>query len=378
MGTRLIIGPGCVERMEEEIRKLGSKDILLVTDQGIVKSGVLQLVTRVLDAADIGYEVFDQVQANPDIVHIDQSYQSIRSRKVDLIVAVGGGSVMDAAKALALLMTNHGSIRDYEGRGVFQTEAVPLFAIPTTVGTGSEVTRACVISDHERHQKMIVGGPSLAPKIAFLDAYLITKLPGHLVAATGIDALTHAIEGYVCKKANPLTDALNRHALQMIYSSIRPAVADSSNVEAINQMLIASTITGIGAGNASLGIVHAISHAIGGHYDVPHGMVNGILLPYAIEWNWIANPVKFAAIYDLLVLKGTDGDLSIEEKAKGTSAAIRSLLEDIQMPRRLTELGLDASKVDLIAEQAIQDGYIPYNPRRLSKSDIKNLILAAV
>lgn len=376
LGTRLVFGPGCVERMEEEIRKQGNKNILLVTDQGIVRSGVLEHVTGVLDAANIRYSVFDEVQSNPDVAHIDKAYHSIREQQTDLIIAVGGGSVMDVAKAFALLLTNHGSIRDYEGRGVFQKEALPLLAVPTTVGTGSEVTRACVISDHERHLKMIVGGPSLAPKIAFLDACLLMKLPSHLVAATGIDALTHAIEGYVCKKANPITDALNRHALTMIHGAIRPAVADSRNLEAINKMLIASTIAGIGAGNASLGIVHAISHAIGGYYDVPHGLVNGILLPHAIEWNWIANPVKYADVFELLG-GGCRHAWSLEEKAKEAAAVVRSLLEDLQMPQRLTELGLKASNIDMIAKQAIEDGYVPNNPRRLTEADVRKLIAAA-
>ncbi|MGE7272073.1 iron-containing alcohol dehydrogenase [Brevibacillus panacihumi] len=376
LGTRLVFGPGCVERMEEEIRKQGYENILLVTDQGIVRSGVLEHVTGVLDAANIRYSVFHEVQSNPDVAHIDKAYHSIREQQTDLIIAVGGGSVMDAAKAFALLLTNHGSIRDYEGRGVFQKEAIPLLAVPTTVGTGSEVTRACVISDHERHLKMIVGGPSLAPKIAFLDACLLMKLPSHLVAATGIDALTHAIEGYVCKKANPITDALNRQALTMIHGAIRPAVADSGNLEAINNMLMASTIAGIGAGNASLGIVHAISHAIGGYYDVPHGLVNGILLPHAIEWNWIANPVKYANVFELLG-GGCRHAWSLEEKAKEASSVVRSLLEDLQMPQRLTELGLKSSNIDMIARQAIEDGYVPNNPRRLTEADVRKLIAAA-
>lgn len=376
LGTRLVFGPGCVERMEEEIRRQGYENILLVTDQGIVRSGVFEHVMGVLDAAKIRYSVFDEVQSNPDVAHIDKAYHSIREQQTDLIIAVGGGSVMDAAKAFALLLANHGSIRDYEGRGVFQKEAIPLLAVPTTVGTGSEVTRACVISDHERHLKMIVGGPSLAPKIAFLDACLLTKLPWHLVAATGIDALTHAIEGYVCKKANPITDALNRHALAMIHSAIRPAVADSRNLEAINNMLMASTIAGVGAGNASLGIVHAISHAIGGYYDVPHGLVNGILLPLAIEWNWIANPAKYADVFELLG-GGCRHAWSLEEKAKEAAAVVRSLLEDLQMPQRLTELGLKASNIDLIAKQAIEDGYVPNNPRQITEADVRKLIAAA-
>ncbi|QRG65199.1 iron-containing alcohol dehydrogenase [Brevibacillus choshinensis] len=376
LGTRLIFGPGCVEKMGDEIRKQGSKDILIVTDAGIVKSGVFDAVRQVLDASRIGYEVYDQVEPNPDVWHVDRSYLLMHNRTFDLIIAIGGGSVIDTAKALALLLTNKGFIRDYEGRGIFKNDAIPLFAVPTTVGTGSEVTRACVISDHERHRKMIVGGPSLAPKVTFLDANLVTKLPSHLVAATGIDALTHAIEGFVSKNANPITDALNLYAIHLISSSIRPAVADSSNLEAINGMLMASTITGIGAGNASLGIVHAISHVIGGHYEVSHGMVNGILLPHAIKWNWIANPMKFATIHDGLAMNPIQR--STEEKAKGTAETVRSLLQDINLPQSLREVGVDHSKLDEMAEQASKDGYLLFNPRRLSKDNIKTILQSAM
>ncbi|MFT9846769.1 iron-containing alcohol dehydrogenase [Aneurinibacillus sp. REN35] len=376
LGTKLVLGPGCIEKIKEELESQGVQHLLVVTDQGIITSGIFDRIQKILHVGSFSYDVFDNVHPNPDVKQINQAFHSIKDTTYDSILAVGGGSVIDTAKALAVLKTNQGEILDYEGRGRFTIPALPLFVVPTTVGTGSEVTRACVISDHNRHRKTIVGGPSLAPRVSFLDAELVTKLPNKLVAATAIDALTHAIEGYVSKKSNLITDALNLYAIKTIASSIRQGVADR-DIDSMNNLLVSSTVAGIGAGNCSLGLIHAISHAIGGYYNVSHGEINAILLPHVIKFNWDANPNKYAEIRQALGHR--EINMSVENQREELVKNLQCFLQEITLPIRLREIGVDHTKIDKLAAMTFEDHYyIASNPRTVELEDIKNILQLAM
>jgi alcohol dehydrogenase class IV len=376
MTTRLLMGQGCLNLLADEIRKTEAEKVLVVTDKGIVRAGILEAVQKILEQCGIPYFVYEEVEPNPDIIGTDRGYDRIKEQKFDLVLAVGGGSVIDCAKALSILLTNGGSIADYFGREQYKNSSVPLFVVPTTVGTGSEVTRACVITDHETHVKKVVGGVSLAPKLAFLDAALLGNLPSQLVAATGMDALTHAIEGYVSTNATPITDALNLHAIRIIAANIRPAVADSGNAEAIGSMLVASTTTGIGFGNSLLGMVHSISHAVGGQYNAPHGILNAILLPYVLEFNWIGNPAKFSHIAEAfrIDIRG----ITVEDAAKAAVQYVKTLCREVGIPEKLSAIGVDDSKLELLTDMAFNDIYIPTNPRKPKREEVYRIIQSAI
>jgi alcohol dehydrogenase class IV len=375
MTTRLLIGLGCVKMLSDEIGKLGARTVLVVTDKGIVRAGIMEAIQKQLEQSGVRFIVYDEVEPNPDIIGTDKAYAQIKE-KIELVVAVGGGSVIDCAKALSILLTNGGSIADYFGREQYKTASLPVFVVPTTVGTGSEVTRACVITDHETHVKKVVGGASLAPRLAFLDASLLGNLPSGLVAATGMDALTHAIEGYVSKNATPITDALNLYAIRMIAASIKQAVTNSKDTEAIGNMLIASTTTGIGFGNSLLGMVHSISHAVGGQYNAPHGILNAILLPHVLEFNWIGNPSKFADIAEAFRID-TKG-MSKEDAAKAAVKYVKDLCKEIGIPEKLSAIGVDDSKLELLTDMAFNDIYIPTNPRQPQREDVYRIIKSVI
>lgn len=376
MTTKIVMGVDCIRTLSDEVAKAKARQVLVVTDKGIVNAGILEPVMEELKRAGVGAAVYDQVQPNPSIGNTDEAYAKIGGTMYDLVVAVGGGSVIDCAKALTVLLTNGGSIADYFGREKYSRDPVPMFAVPTTVGTGSEVTRACVITDTAAKMKKVVGGASMAPKIAFLDARLVSLLPAPLVAATGMDALTHAIEGYVSKNATPITDALNLHAIRMISRNIRPAVASSDNLEAIHAMLVASTTTGIGFGNALLGIVHSISHAFGGLYNAPHGVLNAILLPYVCEYNWIGNPRKFADIGEAFGLDVRG--LTVEDAAKAAVEHVKMMVREVGIPSKMSEIGITGVDLDWLTETSFNDIYVETNPRRPSREDIRAIIRAAV
>jgi alcohol dehydrogenase class IV len=376
MTTRIVMGVDCIRTLAEETVKFGARRVLIVTDQGIVGAGLLDPVLAEVKKSGAAVQVFDRVKPNPTIEDTNAACAELAAHAFDLIVAVGGGSVIDCAKAISILLTNGGSIADYFGREKFAQAPVPLFAVPTTVGTGSEVTRACVITDTVQKMKKIVGGAGLAPRIAFLDARLVSRLPAPLVAATGMDALTHAIEGYVSKNATPITDALNLHAIRMIGAHIRPAVASSDNLEAMQAMLTASTTTGIGFGNALLGIVHSISHAFGGLYNAPHGILNAILLPYVCEYNWIGNPRKFADIAEAFRLDVRG--LTVEEAAKAAVDHIKSLVREVGIPAKMSEIGIADADLEWLTDTAYNDIYVTTNPRRPSREDIRSIIKSAL
>ena len=367
--TRVIFGPGALASLTDETKKLGSK-VLIVTDAGIHKLGMVEPLVQTLEQAELQVQVFTDVESNPTVENVSNGREAQRAFGADVLIAVGGGSPIDAAKAVAVLATNPGTIGDYEGFERLKTSPLPIIAVPTTVGTGSEVTKGAVISDHARHHKIIAVSNWMYPRVAFLDPKMVESLPAGICAATGLDALTHALEAYVCTGQNPFSNAFNLYAVELIGDHLRPAVA--GNVEALHQMQIAACLAGAGFHNAGLGIAHALANTIGGHFNVHHGAVNGILLPHVMKFNLIASPSRFARIAEALG-EHTDG-LTPMRSAVLAVQAVSALIEDVGMPSKLRDLQVTEDSLDQIARESLDQLDRPANPRKNNERNLRAVL----
>lgn len=370
--TRIISGANSARGMTgKEVAAAGGKKALVVTDKGIVNAGLVQPITESLGAEGIEYAVYDGVKPNPTVQVADEGYKQLTTAGCDTVVALGGGSSIDAGKAIAVLATNGGKALDYEGRDRFTKEPATVIAIPTTCGTGSEVTPGAVLSDEERRIKTVVAGALVRPKIAILDPTLLTTLPAEVTAATGLDALTHAMEAYVSRAGTPLTEALSLSAVELVGDNLRIAVANN-DLEALMNMLMASTMAGMAFGNARLGIVHALTDILGGMYDVPHGLACAILLPHATLFNLMGAPEKYAT---LAVALGhfTDG-LTLMEAAEEAVDAVEELIDDVGLCSVLRDIGVKEADFPGVVEQAMKSPHIPVNPRRPKAEDLIHIL----
>jgi alcohol dehydrogenase class IV len=301
---------------------------------------------------------------------VQRAVERAHARGVDGVVAVGGGSPIDAGKMVALLAQHGGVTADYEGVGLVPGPTLPLVALPTTVGTGSEVTRGAVITDTDKNAKMVVVSPHVFPRVAILDPTLLEKLPPHITAATGMDSLTQAIEAYVSRGANPIADALNLAALRAISDHLRLAVA-RNDPEALAVMQVATTMQGIGFHNAGLGLVHAMSNTVGGAFGTPHGVTNAIILPHVMAFNVAADPVRFATVAE--AMGEPIGNLSIRDAADRAVQAVRRLSRDVGIPETLGKIGVDPEAIPLLARAAATAIDAPTNPRHFTVEDIERL-----
>jgi alcohol dehydrogenase class IV len=370
--TRVLLGDDALLHVAAELTKLGTS-VLVVTDPGVKAAGILDQVVTALEPS-VKVAVFSDVAGNPDVNTVDAALASAKAAGADIVLGLGGGSSLDVAKSAALLATNGGSIADYEGVDRFSARPLPIIAVPTTVGSGSEVTKGAVITDPSTHVKMVIVSDLLFPTIAVLAPSLVAKLPGRIAATTGMDALTHAVEAYVAKGANPLTDVINIGAIELIGRSI--VKATQGDPKALYDMLVASCMAGIGFHDAGLGAVHALANTLGGHYGVHHGTANALFLPYVIDFNIEAAPAKFARIAAAL---GEDvGGLDDMSAARRAAAAVHRLAEDTGVPRKLSELGVPATAVDALADDALQQADLPGNPRECTLDDLKALYRAAL
>jgi len=373
--TKIVHGEGALKRMAERLKQQGFNTSLVVTDSTLVKTGLVTKVTNALEEVGVRSIVYDKVEPNPTAESVDEGSQWVKEYSVDNIIAVGGGSSIDCAKGISVLATNGGNIRDYEGADTWKTPKMFLTAIPTTVGTGSEVTFGSVITDKSRKLKMIVAGEDLSPRLAVLDPQMVANLPSNVTAATGMDALTQAIEAYISSNATPITDALNIYAIKLVSENIRAAVW-SNDYQALANMQMAATIAGIGFINGGLGIVHAISNTIGGIYGTPHGITNAILLPYGMEFNLPTNLKKFA---DIAVAMGENIEgLSLREAAERAISSVKQLSRDLEIPEKLSEIGVTDEFAEKIAALSIDTPDIKTNPRHYSPSLVEEVFRNAL
>lgn len=374
--TRVIFGSGTVQTTGREVATLGGTAALVVTDRGVVNAGLLDGVTASLAAADVSATVFDAVEPNPSIGTVNAALAAYQSGGCDAIVAVGGGSPMDVAKAVGILASNGGAITDYEGKpDAVRADLPPFVCVPTTCGTGSEVTPFAVITDEERHWKMSIASPREVPRAAIIDPELFLKMPASLIAATGMDALTHAIESYTNQDVQPFADALDIHAIRLIGTYLRPAVANG-NREAMAHMAVAATMAGMGFSQNRLGIVHAISHPVTSYVGTPHGIANAIILPYVMEYNAIGAGPRIAEIGR--VLSNGDPRVTWNPSPQAGIAAVRALSRDVGIPETLGAVGVTEEHVAAIAADAMKSGNIRINPRRVTQDDIARVIRNAM
>lgn len=371
-GPKIIAGAGALGQLPIQLKALGVTKPLVVADRGVANAGLVEEVTGILRNSGMAFAVFDDVETNPSTDSVEYGAKAYAKANCDGLVAVGGGSPIDVAKSIGVVVANGGKISDYQGFNRFERPIVPLITIPTTVGTGSEVTLGAVITDLETHVKMVIAGTGMYARATILEPALVKTLPGPVTAATGMDALTHAVEGYISKGANPISDALNYKAIGLIADSLRPAVTSDATEPKYN-MLLASCIAGLGFHNAGLGLVHAMASPVSGHFGVHHGVANAILLPCVMRYNLYACPQKFAEIAEAMGenLKS----LNLMDKASKAVEAVTRLCRDVGIPRSLREIGVnpDAEKLETMVIDALDSVDLPSNPRTYSREAILEL-----
>ncbi len=371
-----LFGPGCAQEIGNKAKNLGAKKALIVTDAGLHKMGVADEIAQYLEQAGVESYIFAGAEPNPTDKNVHDGVDAYQRYHCDFIVSLGGGSSHDCAKGIGLVSAGGGHIRDYEGIDKSQVPMTPLIAINTTAGTASEMTRFCIITNTDTHVKMAIVDWRCTPLIAIDDPKLMLAKPAGLTAATGMDALTHAIEAYVSTAANPITDACAEKAIAMISQWLRPAVANGLNLEARDAMSYAQYLAGMAFNNASLGYVHAMAHQLGGFYNLPHGVCNAVLLPHVCEFNLIACPDRYAKIAQLMGVP-TQG-LSEIQAAHAAIAAIRELSQSIGIPADLTQLGVKLEDLDVMADNAQKDACMLTNPRQANHAQVVGMFTSAM
>ena len=366
----IVVGKESLAKLPQLAKKLGGKHAFIISGPHLNKMGIVQSCEDALKAEGMDASAFTETEGNPSVETVDKATKAFKESGADFIVALGGGSPMDVAKAVGVLAKYGGSITEYEGADKVPGDIVPLIAIPTTAGTGSEVTAFSVITDHSRNYKLTVFSYKLLPAYAILDANLLTSAPPSVAAACGIDAMIHALEAYISTAASPFSDAMAEKALELIGGNIRRYVANRTDEEAAENMLVGSLFAGIAFSWARLGNVHAMSHPVSAYFNVPHGVANAILLPTIVEYNMLADHGKYLKIYNYIAQKPVKAceftpDMLVDE--------IRELNASLGIPASLQEAGVTRDKFDAMAEDAMKSGNIAVNPRSSTKKDILSL-----
>lgn len=370
----VIFGENSISKLPEILASRGLSNVLLVSDRGLEAVGMVNRITDILEASSIKYSLFLDVEANPSCDTVDKGTAIYNSEGLNGIVCLGGGSPMDTAKAIAILVTNGGKIQDYEGANKFKGPTVPIIAIPTTAGTGSEVTPFAVITDKKINYKLTVFSYEIVPEVALLDPKMIATLPALVAASTGIDALTHAVEAYLSRASSIFSDGMAEQAMELIGKNIRLFVANRGDVEAASGMLLGSMFAGIAFSWARLGDCHAMAHPLGGFFGVPHGIANAVLLPTILEFNALADKGKYEKIYDF-IKRGKTGNSFIPEMLINE---LRELLEQLSIPKTLSELGVKHELIHDMAVDAMKSGNVLINPRQTTLADIEALYQKAL
>jgi alcohol dehydrogenase class IV len=372
---RVLYKSGLVQELGNEISHLAGTQAVIVTDAGVVQAGLLDQIAAGLQGSVAIVGSFTDVPANSSVAVVERGAAYARAQGADMIIAVGGGSPLDTAKCMRILLTEGGALHDYEGYNLLERPLVPMIAIPTTAGTGSEVTPFAVIRDEQAHLKMTFASPFLAPDLAVLDPQMTRTLPQRLTAATGMDALTHAIESFVSSETNPISESLALYAIDMISNNLRAATHDSDDMDARGQMLVASAMAGMAFSSGFLGIVHAMAHAIGGMFEVHHGTANAILLPYGMQFNSVAVPNRYSRIARAMGVNA-GGRAEGNVIADGI-AAVRLLSVDCMLPTRLRDVGVPEDAFPALADTALGDAAIFTNPRPAIREQLIELLREA-
>jgi len=363
--TKVVYGPGCLKELTTELAAFGGKRPIVVTDGGVQKAGIAKRVTDLLDAAGVAYIVYDGVEANPKDVNVEEGARIAREFGADSIIAIGGGSPIDCAKSIGVLLAhNADKIKPYEGKTAATLPLPLLISVPTTSGTGSELTFSSVITDTANKYKMTVKSPFTAAKVAVCDPELTLSVPPMVTASTGVDALTHAIEAYTATCSEPISDAVALYAIELIYENLVQAVKNGSDLSVRSGMLMGSMLAGIAFSHSDVASVHCVAESLGGVYDLPHGMCNAIFLPYVMEYNMDYCQEKYARVAKAMGLSFS----SIEEGTKAAVEAVKQLCRDVGLPT-FRSLGVGEEQFDQIAEMSARNISTDSNPRPMSKDD---------
>ena len=366
-------GKGAILSVPEEVKGRGFKKAFVCSDPDLIKFNVTKKVTDLLDKEGLPYEIYSDIKANPTIENVQNGVAAFKKSGADYIIAIGGGSSMDTSKAIGIIIANpeFEDVRSLEGLSATKKPSVPILAIPTTAGTAAEVTINYVITDVEKKRKFVCVDPHDIPVVAFVDPDMMSSMPKGLTASTGMDALTHAIEGYTTKGANTITDMFNLKAIELIAQSLRGAVDNTP--EGREGMALGQYLTGMGFSNCGLGIVHSMAHGLGALYDTPHGVANAIILPTVMEYNKDAVGEKLRDVAKAMGVSGTE-KMSKEEYQKAAIDAVKKLAEDVGIPKDLKNI-VKPEDVDFLSQSAMDDACRPGNPRDPKFEDIKELFL---
>ena len=375
MANRMILnetsyhGAGAIQHIVDEVRSRSFKKALVVTDKDLIKFNVVEKVTALLDKAGLAYEIFDEVKANPSVDVIKKGVAKFKQSGADYLIAIGGGSPIDSSKAIGIIINNpeFEDVLSLEGVASTHQKCVPIIAIPTTAGTAAEVTINYVITDEANKRKFVCVDVHDVLAVAIVDPDMMSSMPKGLTAATGMDALTHAIEGYTTKAAWALTDALHLEAIRLIAKHLRGAVENTK--EGREGMALGQYVAGMGFSNVGLGIVHSMAHPLSAYYDTPHGIANAVLLPYVLEFNAPATGEKFREIARAMGVKGVD-DMSQDEYRKAAIDAVKQLSKDVGIPEKLHMIGVKQEDLVALSQDALKDVCTGGNPRECTAEDI--------
>ena len=370
--TKIRYGFGSLSAIGDELKALYAHHIMIITDKGISKSGIMHKLTTLLERESFQFTIYNEIEANPKDYNVEACAEAARAQNIDTLVAFGGGSPIDAAKAVAVLAKQGGRVRDYQGKGKIKEDCLPLLTIPTTAGTGSEVTFSSVITDTKEKFKFTIKSTAIAAKTAIIDPELTLTVPPMITAATGIDALTHAIEGYTANCTEPIAEAAGLYAVEYIANSIVEAVQNGGNLEARDKMMMGSLLGGLSFSHADVASVHCMAEALGSIYDAPHGLCNSILLPYVMEYNLPDAAYKYARIARAMGIEEKD-----DEKAAIMGIEhIKNLSREIGLPG-MRSLNVNPDDFELLADMSVRNGSNGSNPREMTKESYIELFKKA-
>jgi len=367
MPEEVLVGPGCARKVGKEAAELG-KTALLVTDRGIIDLHLHNSIIRSLEKEDIEIKIFDQVQSDPDDKIIKNGVKFAEENNVNFIIGLGGGSSLDAAKAISFMINNPLPISQYEGSNKIKNKGLPLIAITTTAGTGSEVSASTVVTDSSKNKKMVISSKYLVPQIAVIDAKLTVGLPASITAATGIDVLVHVLEAYLSKDSMTISRALADHSIKYVMENLAQAVGNGNDIEARHRMCIASLMAGMAFSNVGLGACHATAHQLGTTYKIPHGVANAIMLPSVLRFNKMVSKKEIAELAHVVGAR-TEG-LTTREAAEAVINEIELLISELNLPQTIREIGGKKENFKSMAEDALNDPTLSTNPRQADLEEI--------
>jgi alcohol dehydrogenase len=374
LNTKIEFGLGSINKITEIAKDYGSKKVLFITDKGVMNAGIINKIIEKIENKFFEIFIYDNVESDPSTETINKIYEKVKSDNIDLLIAVGGGSSIDASKGVSVLSNNQGRLIDYAGVDKVENKGIPLIAVPTTSGTGSEVTKFAVLSNLEENKKFTITSDLISPDIAILDPELTLTLPPSITASTGLDALTHAVEAYTSNISEPISDALALESIKLIFRYLPRAVNNGKDLQARLKIMQAELLAGMAFNNAFLGLCHAIASPLGAHYHIPHGVANAVMLPYVMKFNYVASAEKFSKIAEAYGNKNTG---NLYEDAYKSVELTKKLIEYCGMPNKLSDLNVEKESLEKISKDSLLSVQLKFNCRVATERQILDLLKEA-